>query len=215
MDSVRVLGFAGSTREGSYNKALVRIALQGARGAGAEITYLDLRDLPLPLFDEDLERQKGAPRNATLLTELFKANRGFLISSPEYSGSVSGVLKNVIDWVSRVEPKPSADAARGPLAGKVAAIMSAATGSLGGVRGLIHLRSILNDIGVIVLPDYLCIPRAHSAFDAYGRLNDERYGAHALALGMQLTITLRKLGGAEEYPTCASQVSGMSQLTSR
>jgi hypothetical protein len=97
----KILAFAGSTRKESFNKKLVRIAAQGARATGAEVSVIDLRDLPLPLFDEDLEREKGLPENARKLKDLFLAHHGLLIASPEYNSSYSAVLKNTIDWVSR------------------------------------------------------------------------------------------------------------------
>src|SRR5216683_7510561 len=97
----KILAFAGSTRAESYNKKLVQIAIAGARAAGAEVTYLDLRDLPMPLFDEDLEKADGLPANARRLKDLFLAHHGLLISAPEYNSSITAALKNAIDWVSR------------------------------------------------------------------------------------------------------------------
>src|SRR4051794_35159357 len=103
----RILAFAGSTRTESYNKKLVPIAVAGARAEGAEVTLIDLRDFPLPLFDQDLEAQ-GTPANAGKLKELFLAHHGLLIASPEYNSSITAVLKNAIDWVSRGQPSLAA-----------------------------------------------------------------------------------------------------------
>ena len=114
----KILAFAGSTRERSFNKKLVCIAAAAARAAGAEVTDLDLRDLPLPLYDGDLEARDGLPENAKKLKELMIAHQGFLISAPEYNSSITAVLKNTIDWVSRPQPND-------PFAGKVATLMSA------------------------------------------------------------------------------------------
>lgn len=97
----RILTFAGSTRTDFYNKKLVRIAAAGAKAAGAEVTCLDLRDIPLPLFDEDLEAAEGLPASARQLKDLLLAHDGLLIASPEYNSSISAVLKNAIDWASR------------------------------------------------------------------------------------------------------------------
>ncbi|HEY9661480.1 MAG TPA: NAD(P)H-dependent oxidoreductase, partial [Allocoleopsis sp.] len=97
----KILAFAGSTRTESYNKRLVKIAANGAKAAGAEVTYLDLRDLSLPLYDQDLEAQQGIPENALRLKELMRNSDGLLIASPEYNSSVTPVLKNAIDWASR------------------------------------------------------------------------------------------------------------------
>ncbi len=124
----RVLAFAGSTRRESFNKKLVQIAANGVRAAGAEVTLLDLKDFPLPLFDQDLEAEQGMPDNGTKLKKLFIDHDGLLIASPEYNSSITGVLKNAIDWVSRPAPdEPPLVAFRG----KVATLMSASPGALG------------------------------------------------------------------------------------
>ncbi|GKS67888.1 hypothetical protein YTPLAS73_14350 [Nitrosarchaeum sp.] len=97
----KILAFAGSTRTESFNKKLVKIAAAGAKEAGADVTVIDLRDYPMPLYDEDLEKKDGLPSSTRKLKELMLSNHGFLISSPEYNSSISGVLKNTIDWTSR------------------------------------------------------------------------------------------------------------------
>src|SRR5579872_6970211 len=137
--NARILAFAGSTREDSFNKKLVKIAAEGARAAGAEVTHVDLRELNLPLYDGDLERNSGLPAGGRKLKDLMLAHDGFLISAPEYNSSVSGVLKNAIDWASRPVP---GEKELECFQGKVAAIMSASPGALGGLRGLVHLRAI-------------------------------------------------------------------------
>jgi chromate reductase len=100
----RILAFAGSTRGESFNKKLVQIAVKGARGAGADLTLLDLEDFPLPLFDQDLEAEHGMPDNGTKLKRLFIDHDGLLVASPEYNSSITAVLKNAIDWLSRPAP---------------------------------------------------------------------------------------------------------------
>ncbi len=126
-----------------------------AQSAGAEVTVVDLRDFPMPLFDEDLERDKGMPEAGGRLKKLLIEHDGFLISAPEYNSSITGVLKNSIDWASRSAPGERALAA---FQGKFAALMSASPGALGGLRGLVHLRSILGNIGVFLLPDQIAVP---------------------------------------------------------
>lgn len=188
----RILAFAGSTRTQSYNKKLMAIAATGAREAGAEVSLIDLRDFPLPLFDEDLESAEGLPPNARALKDLMLAHQGLLISSPEYNSSISAVLKNTIDWVSRpVSGEPSLAA----FTGKVAALMSASPGALGGLRGLVHVRAILGNIGVLVLPDQLAVPRAFEALGEDGRLKDEKQHAAAAKLGANVAAMLTKLHG--------------------
>ncbi len=186
-----ILAFAGSTRQDSFNKKLVQIAAQGASHAGADVTYLDLRDLPLPLFDEDLEAREGIPLNAKKLKELMIAHQGFLIASPEYNSSISAVLKNTIDWASRPQPGEA------PLAcfkGKVAVLMSASPGALGGLRGLVHIRSILDNLSMIVLPEQRAIGNAYSAFTPEGNLQDADQQSAVEQLGARLVEVVAKLG---------------------
>ena len=186
----KILAFAGSAREASYNKLLVKIAAEGARAAGAEVTYLDLRDLPMPLFDEDLEAKEGIPENARKFKELMMAHQGLLIAAPEYNSSITPVLKNSIDWASRPLPGEPMLAA---FTDKVAAIMSASPGALGGLRGLTHVRSILSSIKVLVLPEQQAIPKAFEAFDADGKLKDPKQQAAVEQLGSKLATVLAKL----------------------
>src|SRR5205085_11399501 len=103
MNQPRLIAFAGSLRTASFNRQLAQIAADAARAAGAEVTLVDLRELALPLFDQDLEDASGLPEGAKRFKTLLRESDGFLISSPEYNSSVPGVLKNAIDWVSRAE----------------------------------------------------------------------------------------------------------------
>ncbi len=171
MPGPKILAFAGSTRSESYNKKLVRTAADAARSAGADVTLLDLRDFPMPVYDGDLEAREGLPENARKFKAQMLAHQGLLLSCPEYNSSITAVLKNTIDWASRPLPGEA------PLAcftGKVAALLAASPGSLGGLRGLVSVRSILGNIGVLVLPDQVAIVKAHEAFEADGRLKDTR-----------------------------------------
>src|SRR4051812_4612536 len=104
MAQIRVLAFAGSLRKDSLNKKLVKQSIKGAEAAGAQVTYLDLRDLDLPVYDGDLEERSGLPEGARTLKRLFDENDGFLLSCPEYNSSIPGGLKNAIDWLSRQAP---------------------------------------------------------------------------------------------------------------
>jgi chromate reductase len=192
MPTPRILAFAGSLRKDSYNKKLVHVAAEGARAAGAEVTYLDLRDYPLPIYDGDLEAAEGLPANAAKLKQLFIAHQGLLISSPEYNSSISAALKNTIDWVSRPQPNEKPLVA---FSGKVAALMSASPGALGGLRGLVHVRSILSCINVIVLPGQIAVPKSHEAFDADGTLKDEKLQASVKDLGKGLAEAVGKFCG--------------------
>ncbi len=187
----KILAFAGSTREGSYNKKLVKIAAAGARAAGAEVTDLDLRDLPMPLYDADLQEREGMPENAKRFKALLKEHAGFLISAPEYNSGITGVLKNAIDWASRSEPgEPSLVC----FTGKTAAIMAASPGALGGLRGLVHVRAILSNINVLVIPDQIAVPKANEAFGPDGKLLDAKRHAQIENLGGIVARLLAKLG---------------------
>jgi chromate reductase len=189
-DAPKVLAFAGSTRTNSYNKVLVKIAAAGARAAGAEVTYLDLRDFPMPLYDEDLEAAEGIPESALRFKELMVSHQGLLIASPEYNSSMSAVLKNAIDWASRPLPGEPPLAA---FSDKVAAIMSASPGALGGLRGLVHVRSILSNIRVLVIPDQIAIVKAHEAFNSDGSLKDSQQQNSVEKLGAKVAQILAKL----------------------
>ena len=191
MNPPKILVFAGSTRSGSYNKLLSKCAAEALRAAGAEVTWLDLRDLALPLYDGDLEEEKGLPDGAKKLKAAMQGSDGFLISSPEYNSSITGVLKNAIDWASRTESddEPSLIAFRG----KVAALVSASPGALGGMRALVTLRSILGNIGVIVLPDQLSISNAYEAFGGGGTLKDEKKSKQLAGIAKALVHAASKL----------------------
>ncbi len=166
----KILAFAGSTRTDSLNKKLIKIGAAGAIEAGADVTVIDLRDFQMPLYDGDLEQQEGLPTNVRKLKDLMLSNHGFLISAPEYNSSITAVLKNTIDWTSRQIGNEI------PLAcykGKVAGIMSASTGGLGGLRGLIHVRSMLENIGVLVIPEQIAVARAHEIFEPDGSMKNK------------------------------------------
>lgn len=185
-----ILAFAGSLRRDSYNKKLVRIAAEGARKAGAEVTYLDLRELALPMFDEDLEAEQGLPPGGRRLKDLLMAHDGLLLSSPEYNSSISGALKNAIDWASRpVEGERPLEC----FEGKVATLMAASPGVLGGLRGLVTVRSVLGNIGTIVLPHQIAVAKAHEAFAEDGSLKDAKKHAAIEKLGADLAAFLKKL----------------------
>jgi NAD(P)H-dependent FMN reductase len=188
----KILAFAGSLRKDSFNKRLVRIAADAARAAGAEVTTIDLRDLLLPVYDGDLEAAGGLPENARKLKELFLAHHGLLMSCPEYNSSVTAAWKNAIDWVSRPVP---GEAPLAGFTGKVAAIMSASPGALGGLRGLVHVRAILCNINVLVLAEQVAVPKAHEAFADDGSLKDARQQASIRQLGEKLAAVLKKLAG--------------------
>ena len=190
--TVKILAFAGSTRTDSFNKKLIRIGADAARAAGAEVTLVDLRDFPMPLYDGDLEAAGGLPEHAKRLKKLFLENDGLFISTPEYNSSVPGVLKNSIDWVSRSEPGESPLAA---YAGKVGALMSASPGPWGAIRSLNVVRMMLSNIKVFMVPDSVSVAKAGEAFNPDGSLKDGKQTALVQKLAKTLTETLGKLKG--------------------
>lgn len=186
-----LLAFAGSTRQDSWSATLLRQAVHKAQALQADVEVVDLRHFPLPVFDADLERQEGVPPLARRLRGLMQHSAGFLIASPEYNGAVSPLLKNVLDWTSR--PAPGEDE-KLPFRGKPAALMSASPGGFGGFRGLMSLNSILSSLGMLVQPEYVIIGNAPQAFDAEGRLVQQRQ-LDALA-----TLVARHIGLAATLP---------------
>lgn len=188
---VRVLAFSGSLRRGSWNQRLVACAARGAEAAGGEVEVISLRDYPMPLFDEDLEAG-GTPEAALAFKAKMMGADGVLIASPEYNGSLSGALKNAIDWATR----PAAGEA--PLAafrGKVCGLMSASPGGLGGIRGLLHLRPLLGNIMMHVLPEQHALGGAAGAFDDAGMLTDEGVRGKVEGIGARVVEVARALKG--------------------
>lgn len=191
MNKPKILAFAGSARKESLNKKLIRIAAEGAQENGADVSLVDLRDYPMPLYDGDLEAEQGLPENAKKFKKLMLEHQGLLISCPEYNSSITPLLKNTLDWCSRTESKE--EAALACFKGKTAVLMAASPGALGGLRGLIHVRAILSNIAVLVLPDQMAVPKAHEAFLKSGELKDPKQQGMIKGLGAKLTATLIKL----------------------
>lgn len=179
----RVLVFAGSARQASLNQQLARLGAEALRGAGAEATLIDLGDFPMPIYHGDLEAADGVPPKAIELGRLMQSHQGLMIASPENNASVSSLLKNTIDWLSRIREF-------NPLDGKTAALMAASPGGFGGVRGLYHLRAILNTLGVEVLASQFLLPRAQQAFGADGQLIDPKQGEQLAKLAQRLVAAL-------------------------
>ncbi|WP_420960450.1 NADPH-dependent FMN reductase [Brucella sp. IR073] len=168
----KILVFAGSIRSGAYSGRTADAAARELAREGAEVTRISLADYPLPIMDEDLQKESGIPENAMRLGRLFAAHDGLMICSPEYNASIPPLLKNTIDWVSRI----SRDGERvlKPYAGKVVGLCSSSDGQYGGMRGLYHLRAVLMNVGVQILTEQCSVAHASQAFDEDGSLKDER-----------------------------------------
>jgi NAD(P)H-dependent FMN reductase len=190
--SPKILAFAGSARKESWNKKLIKQATKNGTSAGAEVTLIDLADYELPLFNEDIEAE-GVPENAKKLKELFVSHDALLIAAPEYNSSITPLLKNTIDWVSRPDDKHSMLAG---FQGKTAALMSASPGTWGGMRGLVHLRDILGNIGVTLVPSEVSVSKVHNSFDENGNLTDERTRKRVDSVVQELVqLTKQRLEG--------------------
>lgn len=192
MSKPKILAFAGSARKESYNKQLIRVAADAAIAAGGDVTLIDLADYPLPIYDGDFEEEHGIPGNAKKLKQLFVEHQGLMIACPEYNSSITPLLKNTIDWVSRREEGEE------PLVaykGKVLSLLSASPGALGGLRGLVHVRSIFGNIGTIVLPEQLAVSKGNEAFNADGSLKDAQLQSKIAGIARQLVEVAGKLQG--------------------
>jgi NAD(P)H-dependent FMN reductase len=169
----KVLVFAGSIRTGSHNARLAALAAKELTLAGADVTRVSLADYPMPIYDGDLEARSGPPASAVKLKQLIAAHRGVFIVSPEYNASITPLLKNTIDWVSRVRERGET-----PLAvfkGRVFALGGASDGTYGAMRSLMALRQVLElGCGALVLPEQIAVSRASEAFDEIDNLKEER-----------------------------------------
>jgi chromate reductase, NAD(P)H dehydrogenase (quinone) len=187
---VKILAISGSLRENSYNRRVLNVAIEGARAAGAEVTLVDLRDFPMPIFNPD-EFVEAFDENAARLQDILMEHDGVLIASPEYNGSVPGGIKNVFDWTSRPSAKypKSVEVYKG----KFAAIMTASPGSFGGIRSLAHMRGILTIMFVNVLPTEIAVTFANTKFEGNGaEMTDEKTNKVLEDLGASLVDIIRK-----------------------
>ena len=185
-DRPRILAMAGSMREQSFNRKLLRHAAGVAGEAGAEVDVVELRELALPLYDGDLEAASGLPPEAVAFQERIARAHGLLLACPEYNNSIPGVFKNAIDWASRPPGNP--------FPGKVAALLGASTGGAGAMRAVLHLRQVLTSRNVWVVPAQATVPHAAQAFDESGVLTDSSAQKQVAAAVEQLLQQIGRLG---------------------
>lgn len=171
MRSPKILVIPGSTRAGSYNGRLAALAVKELTLADAEVTHISLADYPLPIYDADEEAHSGAPRNAVRLKQMITAHNGVLITSPEYNASLAPLLKNALDWISRVRERD--EPALAAYRGRIFSLASASPRRFGGALSLLALRQVL-EVGcrALVLPEQVCITQAEHAFDETGNLSN-------------------------------------------
>lgn len=184
-NSARVLAFSGSARRESFNKKLLAAVVEAVRAAGGEVTLVDLTDLPMPLYNGDLEDAEGMPPNALKMVELIQQHDAVLIASPEYNSQMAPLLKNTIDWCTRADENP--------FSGKVAAVVSASPGMFGGVRSMTLARQLLIHLGCHVVPVQCILPHADKAFDEKGALKEERNRKSAQAVAQELVRVTKLL----------------------
>ena len=184
MSALKILVIPGSVRSGSLNAKLAAIAGHALAKEGADVTRISLSDFPLPIYDGDLQAKSGVPKHAVNLKRMMAAHHGVLIVTPEYNSSVPALVKNTIDWVSRVQ---DAHETRGQVfRERVFGIASASGGRLGGARALAALRLILSACQAQVIPNQLALPFADDAYDEMERLKSSTDAEALRALVRQL-----------------------------
>jgi len=175
MEALRLMVLAGSSRPGSFNGKLANVAHSLAVDAGAQVTLLDLRSLGLPVYDAEIEAA-AMPGGALAFRDALAGQDAVLVASPEYNGFPTPLLINAFDWVSRTTATDAMPAGLAALAGKATGVMSASPGPFGGMRSLMFTRQFLHTVpGMLVVPEQFALSQAAMAFDADGRLRDEKH----------------------------------------
>ena len=169
----RILLFAGSIRTGAFSGKVADAAQKELASQGADVTRISLSDYPLPIMDQDLERERGIPESALKLARQFAAHDAVLVCTPEHNGSMPALLKNTIDWVSRVHRDNGRPL--DPYHGKVAGICSSSEGQFAGIRSANHLRAVLSHIGMELISPQVSVPHGGDAFDEEGDFREERF----------------------------------------
>ena len=186
----KILAFSGSTRRNSYNQAVVECAAQAAKDAGAEVTVINLADYAMPIFNEDEEAEYGIPERAQAFKQLMIEHDGILIASPEYNSSYPAVLKNAIDWASR---KAGDEPVLAAYKQKVVGLMAASPGALGGMRVLVVLRMLMQNLSCIVAPAQVAVGNVADKLDESGTISDEKTKKQLANLAKQVVDLATKL----------------------
>jgi NAD(P)H-dependent FMN reductase len=191
---IRILALCGSSRRESLNQKLLEHAILGARVAGADVTSIRLADFELPIYDADWESEHGLPEAAQALKAMLHRHQGLLIATPEHNGGYTALLKNTLDWMSRPDGFPP---------GKVAALLSASPGLLGGVKSQLSLQIVLSKLHVHVIPDSFALSAGHLAFDADGGLKDAVVEKAVRRIGAALTESIGRIATFEAVTLAA------------
>ncbi len=191
----KLLVFAGSTRQQSFNRQLAHATAKLASTSGADVTLLELSSLDIPMYNADQEAT-GTPPDVIRLKEIMAAHPAWIIVSPEYNGSYTALLKNTIDWASSpVKNHPVWASGSKPFAGKVVGLLSASPGALGGLRSLSHLSPLLLNLHCWVCPQQFALGRASDAFDANGNFTSDTHQKSTLAVVDQVLWAAARLAG--------------------
>ena len=189
----KLLVFAGSTRQHSYNRRLAQVAAGMAREAGADVTLLELSDFDIPLYNADLEA-RGTPTDVLRLKQVLSDHPAWIICSPEYNGSYTALLKNTIDWASSpVKGDPVWQDGTRAFRGKVVGMLSASPGALGGLRSQSHLAPLLTNLECWLAPKAFALGQAGSAFDEQGALVQEAQRERVRAVVDQVLWAAQRL----------------------
>lgn len=190
---MKMLVFAGSTRQNSFNRRLAAVTAQIARDAGADVSHIELGDFEVPLYNADLEAQ-GTPADVVRLKQLFYDHPAWIICSPEYNGSYTALLKNTIDWVSSpIKSDPVWSSGSKPFTDKVVGMLSASNGALGGLRSQSHLAPLLLNLKCWLAPKSFALSRAADAFDADGALGDPAHQQNVAGVVEQVLWAAKRL----------------------
>jgi chromate reductase, NAD(P)H dehydrogenase (quinone) len=192
---MKLLIFAGSTRQNSFNRKLAHVTADMARASGAEVTHIELADFDIPMYNADLEA-KGTPPDVMKLKQIMYEHPAWIICSPEYNASYSALLKNTIDWASSpVKSDPAWTDEFKFSRGKVVGILSASPGALGGLRSQSHLAPLLLNVQCWVAPHNFALGRAGDAFDAQGKLVNDAHRQKVQAVIDQVLFASSRLAG--------------------
>jgi NAD(P)H-dependent FMN reductase len=191
---MKTLIFAGSTRAQSFNRSLAHNAAVLARAAGADVTHIELADFDIPLYNADLEAQ-GTPADVLRLKEIMDSHPAWIICTPEYNGSYTGLLKNTLDWASSpVKGHPIWADGNRPFGGKVVGLLSASPGAMGGLGSLNHLTPMLANLQCWVCPTRFALGQAGQAFDDQGQLRSDAARGRVQAVVEQTLWAAKRLG---------------------
>ncbi len=189
----KLLIFAGSTRQNSFNRRLAHVAADMARASGAEVTQLELGDLDIPMYNADLEA-RATPPDVMKLKQILLEHPAWIICSPEYNGSYTALLKNTIDWASSpVKSDPAWADGFKSFTGTVVGMLSASPGALGGLRSQSHLLPLLINLQCWVAPKAFALSRAGDAFDTNGKLVNENHRQSVQAVIDQVLFAAARL----------------------